>query len=176
MTAATTWHGRRGAVLLGPTENRVARWLVDRTSNGRVRIRMTDLVDALRLERSEAYRITARLRVLGLFGVENDRGGTKGGRQWWRTAIAHDGAELDPARHREAWSRIVGWARERHARVAARLAAIRDDHTRHAEQLHPLPLGVPTPPGPTPPGPGGVTFGDALRRYGLGPLLDEWAR
>lgn len=125
MTGARTWHGRRGPVILGPTEHRVARWLADRTRSGRVTLRMVDVAAGTRVERSEAYRITARLRILGLFGIENDRAGTKGGRRFWRTAIAHDGATLDETRHREAWSRIVAWARSRGEHWAARLAALR---------------------------------------------------
>jgi len=108
-------------VILGPTEHRVARWLADRTRSGRITLRMADVAAATRVERSEAYRITARLRILGLFGIQNDQGGTRGGRRFWRTAIAHDGAELDETRHREAWSRVVAWARARGARLRDRL-------------------------------------------------------
>lgn len=172
MTGATTWHGRRGAVLLGPTENRVARWLADVTSHGRVRIRTVDLVDALRLERSEAYRITSRLRILGLFGVENDRGGTRGGRHYWRTAIEHDGGGLDPLRHRQAWSRIVSWARARKARMTTRLAELRAHHIRRVGATARA-LNTPTPPGDY--APGGV-FAEAMRRHGLGPLMDSWVK
>lgn len=124
MTGAVTWRGRRGAVLLGPTEDRVARYLADMTRRGRVTIRTTVLVEQLSLERSEAYRITARLRVLGLFGIENDQGGTRAGRRYWRTGIEHDGARLDAARHRAAWSRILAWARARRATVAARVGEL----------------------------------------------------
>lgn len=173
MIAATTWHGRRGSVLLGPTENRIARFLTAMTANGRVTIRTVDLIKATGLERSEAYRITARLRILGLFGVENDRGGTRGGRRYWRTAIEHDGAGLDPARHRAAWSRIVSWTRARRAHLHLRLAELRAHHTRRVERSYP-PLRASTPPGVA--STGGVNFADAMRRYGLGPLMDSWAR
>lgn len=103
--------GRRGVVILGPTEARVAAYLGRRTAWGRVTIRTVDLIAALELERSEVYRITRRLRTLGLFGVENDQGGTKGGRRYWRTAIPHAGAELPAVAHRAAWARVVSAAR-----------------------------------------------------------------
>ena len=125
MTGAITWHGRRGAVLLGPTENRVARWLLGMTKAGRVTIRTVDLAAATHVERSEAYRITARLRVLGLFGIENDRGGNHGGRRYWRTGLETAAHELDARKHREAWARIVAWAKARRDRIQDRLDAIR---------------------------------------------------
>jgi hypothetical protein len=172
VTAASTWYGRRGSVLLGPTENRVARWLDDMTRLGRITIRTVDLAAATHVERSEAYRITRRLRVLGLFGIENDRGGTKGGRRYWRTALEHDGAALPPVAHRQAWSRIVAWARSRRERARTRLAGLRANHTRPDDRLHahsgPTPLaGLSLPAG-------GVTFADQLRRFGAGGLLDAW--
>ena len=120
-TATATWHGRRGAVILGPTETRVARYLDDATKRGRVTIRTVELAARLQLERSEAYRITRRLRILGLFGIENDKGGTRGGRRYWRTAISRDGAALDDRRQRAAWGRIVAWARSRRYRLRALL-------------------------------------------------------
>jgi hypothetical protein len=174
MTDATTWHGRRGSVVLGPTENRVARWLESMTRHGRVTIRTSELASATHVQRSEAYRITARLRVLGLFGIENDRGGGNHGRRYWRTAIEHDGAALPPVAHRQAWSRIVAWARSRRERTRTRLAALRANHTRAGvDRLH---AGDPA---PTPPGgrhlpSGGVTFAGQLRRFGAGALLDGW--
>lgn len=178
---AVTWHGRRGPVLLGPTEHRVARYLADLTRVGRVTIRTVDLVSDLRIERSEVYRITARLRVLGLFGIENDRGGTKGGRRYWRTAIAHDHSELDAERHRAAWARIVAWARAKRERSAARLSALRH-HTRPepvttARALTGQPFGqrrVPVEPAGDPPGSGGLTFAQRMRAAGLGELMDGW--
>jgi hypothetical protein len=159
-------------MLLGPTEDRVARYLADRTRNGRVTIRTADLVDALGLERSEAYRVTARLRVLGIFGIQNDQGGTNGGRRYWRTGIEHDGARLDATRHRVAWSRILAWARARQEVVAARLAGIRQPHTPH-----PLP---PRSDAATPAveasrtSAAGGSFADLFRRAGGGPLMAEW--
>lgn len=172
MIAATTWHGRRGAVLLGPTEHRIARWLTDMTRNGRVTLRTTDVIKATGLERSEAYRITARLRVLGLFGVENDRGGTRGGRRYWRTAIEHDGGRLDPVRHRVAWSRILSWTRARRARLHARLAELRTTQGSRIFGHDREPNAARS----SPPGPSGGNFAEAMRRHGLGPLMDSWAR
>jgi hypothetical protein len=171
--SSTTWHGRRGPVILGPTEHRVAAWLRDRTRFGRVTIATMDLARELRLERSEAYRITARLRVLGLFGVENDQGGARGGRRWWRTAIEHDGSAsgLDPVRHRQAWARIVAWARARKTRLSARFATL---HTARPSGSHTggAPTSAPDelhgPPG------AGVTFAESMRRAGLGALMDAW--
>ena len=125
MGQVIAWHGRRGSVALGPTQHRVARYLDARTSSGQVRIRTDELAEACGLERSEAYRITARLRVLGLFGIANDRGGHRGGRLVWRTRIEHEGAALDQARHRSAWSRIVAWSRARRTRIRAAI-----HHTR----------------------------------------------
>lgn len=132
MTGATaTWRGRRGAVLLGETEDRVARYLADATRDGWIRIRTVDLAARLGLCRSEAYRILARLRVLGLFGVSSDQGGTTGGRRIWRTATRHDGPGLDPARHRSAWGRTLAGARAIRAKLL--------DHTsRRSPGLPPL--------------------------------------
>ena len=123
--AVSTWRGRRGSVILGPTEDRVARYLEASTRHGRVTIRTLELARHLGLERSEAYRITRRLRVLGLFGIENDQGGTQGGRRYWRTATTHEGAELDAGRHRTAWARVVAYLRARRVRLGARLAHLR---------------------------------------------------
>jgi hypothetical protein len=169
--AATTWHGRRGPVILGPTEHRVARWLNDATRHGRIRIRTVDLVAATHVERSEIYRITARLRVLGLFGIENDRSGSRGGRQIWRTPTLHDGPGLDPVRHRLAWRRVVGWGVAHQRRIADRLAAIRN-HTgtrpRDGSRVHlaaePDPLS----------GSAAPTFAARMRSHGLGRLMDGW--
>lgn len=169
-----TWHGRRGSVLLGPTENRVARWLLDLTRTGRVTIRTVDLAAATNVERSEAYRITARLRTLGLFGIENDRGGTLGGRRYWRTAVEHDGSTLDPARHREAWARILAWARTQRARVRARLAAIRGNHMSVPGALHGTRARFDEPAGEPPLPAGSQTFADRMRRAGLGRLMNDW--
>jgi len=170
---AYTWHGRRGSVLLGPTEDRVARYLEDLTDHGRVTIRTVELADRLRLERSEAYRITARLRVLGLFGIENDRAGTRGGRRIWRTARRHDGPGLDPRRHSIAWARVRAWAAARRLGLTDRLEAIRTIRGGS-------PTAVPVPtlsplevPGMTPRA-GRDGFAELMRRSGLGALLDEW--
>lgn len=163
-------------MLLGPTEHRVARYLHEMTRSGRVTIRTVDLIDTLQLERSEAYRITARLRVLGLFGIENDRGGNHGGRRFWRTSIEHDGVELDQVKHRVAWSRIVAWARGRRERVAARLAAIRA-HTTYVEPLRAARAQDSATPASERNGPrelAGVTFAESMRRAGLGRLMDQW--
>lgn len=161
-------------MLLGPTEARIARYLDHATRHGRVTMRTVELAAATQLERSEAYRITARLRVLGLFGVENDRGATKGGRRYWRTPVEHDGGMLDGARHRAAWSRIVAWARVRRDLLHDRLARVRaTHHLRQADAR--VRVGLATPRPDLPPGRGG-TFSDRMRRYGLGPLMDEWAQ
>ena len=182
MTGATSWHGRRGAVLLGPTEHRVARWLADMTRAGRITIRTVDLATACRLERSEAYRITRRLRILGLFGIENDQGGIHGGRRYWRTSIEHDGAGLDPVRHHTAWSRVVAWARARRDRLTARLAAASSHHMRAGDRPGPSDRRlrghwgpVPAPASlPPPRGGAGDTFAQQMRRAGLGRLMDGW--
>lgn len=171
----STWHGRRGPVLLGPTEARIARYLEHMTRRGRVAIRTVDLAAATQLERSEAYRITARLRVLGLFGIENDRGGTKGGRRYWRTPIEHDSPGLDATLHRVAWSRLVAWARVRRRSISARLATIRQSSGQAARALA---AGATAGSAPLPPGmaePAG-TFAERMRRYGLGELMDSWRR
>lgn len=132
MTTSVTWKGRKGSVLLGPTEDRVARYLADATRHGRVTIRTMDLAARLGLGRSEAYRITDQLRTLGLFGVENDQGGTLGGRRWWRTATPHDGVTLDATRHRIAWSRILAWARARRQHALELVASLHTPRTDSA--------------------------------------------
>jgi hypothetical protein len=170
VTGSTTWRGRRGAVILGPTEDRVARYLDHATRQGRVTLRTLDLATRLQVERSEIYRITARLRVLGLFGIENDRGGTRGGRRYWRTAIEHDGARLDAKRHRAAWSRVLAWSRARRARLVARIRAL---HTAPAGPDTPRPS--PTAPDAVPsPASGAGTFAERMRAAGLGALMDSW--
>ncbi|HEV8282340.1 MAG TPA: hypothetical protein VGQ02_10795 [Candidatus Limnocylindrales bacterium] len=166
-------------MILGPTEHRVARYLADLTRSGRVTLRTVELAERLGLERSEAYRITARLRVLGLFGIENDRGGSRGGRRLWRTAIEHDGQVLDAVRHRAAWARIVAWARARRSALQSRLEALRSatatPHLRPVGVVTPTAGATPRAP-VTPSGVRGGIFADAMRRHGLGPLMDEWAR
>ena len=180
MTAipAFTWRGRRGSVLLGPTEDRVARYLADATRHGRVTIRTVELGERLSVERSEIYRVTARLRVLGLFGIEDDQGGTRGGRRYWRTG-PHDRAGhagLDALRHRVAWSRIVAWARARRGAAVARLG---DLHTpRPIVAPVPLRVGSEAPadrlasPGRT----AGASFRQMFEAAGGGPLLEAWGR
>lgn len=172
---AVTWRGRRGAVLLGPTEDRVARYLADATRDGRITIRTVDLVARLNVERSEVYRVTARLRVLGLFGIENDQGGTRGGRRYWRTAIEHDGARLDAARHRAAWSRILAWARARRAIVAARLGELHTPRQIVAPRS-PRIVGSDAPPVSIPPSAGGASFRELFAMAGGSALLEAWGR
>jgi hypothetical protein len=167
--APGTWVGRRGPILLGPTQDRVARYLDRATSHGGVRIPTARIQAACRIERSEAYRITRQLRVLGLFGVRDDQGGARGGRYWWRTSVPHDTRGLDDQRHVVAWRRIRGWWRSREDRVTARLAQLR------------LALTF-TPAGPRPAAAGGArsvaggpTFADRIRRAGLDPgLARDW--
>lgn len=177
MTAAT-WRGRHGAVLLGPAEDRVARYLVDATRHGRVTLRMMDIAARLGLERSEAYRITARLRMLGLFGVENDRGGTKGGRRWWRTPTPNGGTGLDAGRHRVAWSRILAWSRARRARVLAIAGHHMPDRStaRYAAgSRHESPAGGSHAPHAIH-APAGLSFREMFAAAGGAELLKAWHR
>jgi hypothetical protein len=178
IAGALTWRGRRGSVLLGPTEDRVARYLDHMTRHGRVTLRTVDLVTSLGVERSEVYRITRRLRELGLFGVENDQGGTKGGRRYWRTLNDRDGSpRLDAERHRIAWSRIVAWARARRLSVAARLGEL---HTpRSVTRPVPARIGSEAPTVDSPslsPGPVavGASFREMFAAAGGAALLDAW--
>lgn len=183
---ATTWRGRHGAVLLGPTEHRVATYLADATRHGRITLRTTSLATHLGLERSEAYRITARLRVLGLFGIENDRAGTRGGRRYWRT-FTDRGTRLHGERHRIAWARIKGWAMRRAALVAGRLAALRQRQDQLTLGLATVPVaglhgstgtGTMAPPGRhlqvrT----GGATFAELMAAHGVTrSVVDSWKR
>jgi hypothetical protein len=171
MTSAATWRGRRGTVLLGPTEDRVARYLDSMTRRGRVTLRTMAIAEALGLERSEAYRILARLRVLGLFGIESDRGGTLGGRRIWRTARRHDGPELDAARHRLAWSRIRQWTRRRAAVVADRLASIHTPTRAYGRARPATPAAATLPRAAA----GGTSsMREAMERYGGLELLRSW--
>lgn len=174
-----TWRGRRGSVLLGPTEDRVARYLADATRHGRVTIRTADLAERLGLERSEAYRVTARLRVLGLFGVENDQGGTLGGRRWWRTPTPSDGPGLDAVKHRVAWGRILAWARARRACALERLAGIHTSRSiaspvpARTEQEGPSVVAA----SPAICTPGGPSFRELFARApGGAQLLEAWGR
>lgn len=149
-------------MILGPTEHRVARYLEDACRHGRVTIRTTAIVGALGVERSEVYRITRRLRMLGLFGIEDDRSGARGGRRYWRTATTHDGglAGLDPVRHRVAWARIVSAARARRAQVLGALGALR--LRRSGDRLHDAPPATPAALASPPVGAAGVTFADLV--------------
>ena len=104
--------------MLGPTEDRIALFLERATRNGRVTLRSAELVERLGVARSELYRVTRRLRILGLFGIEDDRGGTRAGRRYWRTAVEHDGPGLDPVKHRTAWARVVAYVRTIAGRAA----------------------------------------------------------
>lgn len=164
MTGAV-WHGRHGAVALGPTQDRVARYLDDLARHGWIHIRTDELAERLRLERSEAYRIVARLRELGLFGASSDRGGHAGGRRVWRTAIRHEGGSLDPARHRVAWSRIRGVARAIRTRTRARIATINAGGTGLSPARPSVASRAATE---------GRTFAQLMRDAGLGSLMDQW--
>lgn len=156
----------------------MARYLDHMTRSGRVTLRSLELAGVLRLERSELYRITRRLRVLGLFGIENDRGGTRGGRRYWRTAIEHDGAELDQGRHRAAWARIVAGTRATLSLAAERAYhAARSAITRGVGAGDTLRAPDPAEHEAIPPSlnaPPGATFGQRLRAAGMGGLLDQW--
>lgn len=190
MTAAPVWYGARGSVVLGPTEDRVARFLADRTRHGQIVMRTSELAAELGLERSEAYRITARLRVLGLFGIANDRSGLAGGRRWWRTPSLRSADALDPGRHRSAWSRVVAAARARRARLMAQLAELATHkpgalhRSAHGSAAHPADPSQLTlqlsdgsaqhPPGAVPLAAPGGSFAERMRRYGLGSLMDSW--
>lgn len=172
----STWRGQHGAVILGPTEDRVARYLEHMTKHGRITLRTVELAQRLGLERSEAYRITARLRVLGLFGIANDRGGAHGGRRIWRTAIERASPQpLDPVRHRTAWARVVAYLRARRSTALDSLARLRQ--RRDGSNVPAVGSATPAVP-PTQLGwasdTAGGTVATWLRRYGAGALLDEW--
>lgn len=168
LTGPRPWMGRRGPVILGPTEDRVARWLERMTRHGWVTIPTSRLIAELALERSEAYRITRQLRTLGLFGIRNDQGGTRGGRMVWRTPNVDDAADgLDASRHRVAWARVVAArgsllaARAQVATLAKRVFPARYAPTDGAVG----PLTAPS-----------VTFREAMVRYGLSPGIMDPAR
>jgi hypothetical protein len=158
------------------------RYLDHLTRNGRVTIRSLDLATRTRVERSEIYRITRRLRTLGLVGIENDRSGQLGGRRYWRTAVEHDGAELDRTRHRDAWARVVGWSRHHAARAAELTHAARAAITYATRPVGMAASLAPEFPGPAAvspraaAGPPTLTFRDAMRAAGLGAWIDEPAR
>lgn len=176
---STTWRGRKGAVLLGPTEDRVARYLADATRHGRVTIRTVDIVRRLNLSRSETYRITRQLRTLGLFGIEDDQGGTHGGRRYWRTAVTHDGSGLDAVKHRVAWGRILAWARARRSMLLGLTAR---DHTPRPVRLGRTVetdglAGAPSPDvAPTTVARAGPSFRDMFAAAGGASLLEAWGR
>jgi DNA-binding MarR family transcriptional regulator len=187
------WRGQYGAVILGPTEDRVARYLGDATSHGLVTMRTVDIADRLRLERSEAYRVLRRLQALGLFGIEDDRSGQRGGRRLWRTEGRRPGRELDTARHRQAWARILAAMAAARARLASLMRQTGSHGGRPSAPVtggtgaHPRAAGFirragssaqtiapPTAPpgGSSPRLPGGaVTFRDAMARAGLWPSI-----
>lgn len=169
----TAWRGRYGAVLLGPTEDRVARYLEAATRAGRVTIPTTRLVAELNLARSEAYRITRTLRTLGLFGVENDQGGTRGGRRYWRITTRQ--GELEATRHRVAWARVTAWLKAQRARL---LAAIPRNAQARPPGLHRPAEHAAKQPGPTgveghPVGSGPPSLRDAMLALAPG-LAAAW--
>jgi hypothetical protein len=164
MTAAHVWRGQHGTVALGDTQHRVALYLDHATRHGWVQLTTAAIAERLNLERSEAYRITSRLRALGLFGVTNDRGGHEGGRRWWRTPTAGVPGRLDAVRHRLAWARVVAGTR---ARARARL-----EHYRRSAPVPPAGADPTTRADATPIGSG--SFADLMRAAGLGRLMDEW--
>lgn len=165
------WRGRLGWVLLGPTEHRVAGYLDAATRYGRVALPSPTLAALLGLSRSEFYRITRRLQSLGLFGIEDDQGGTRGGRRYWRQGrpVAAGSSALDPAKHRLAWARIAAWCKAKAARLLARL---RPNQTPRAQPTRPRlaerPSGDPAPVS-WPAGAGPPTFAEVMRR--LAPAL-----
>lgn len=165
------WRGRRGPVVLGPTEDRVARYLEAATQYGLVTLRTVELAARLGLERSEAYRITRQLRVLGLFGIANDRGGTAGGRRYWRTAIEHDGAELERSRHRTAWARVVAACRATARTIAATISAASWPVPTSAAIPGGAPGGIagPHPAIGAPPG----SFRELMRAAGIGGWIER---
>jgi hypothetical protein len=193
--ARNVWRGQYGAVILGPTEDRVARYLADATSHGLVTMRTVDIADRLRLERSEAYRVLRRLQALGLFGIEDDRSGRRGGRRIWRTDGRRPSLTLDAGRHRVAWARILAAM----AAARARLASLMRQTGSHGGRPSAPVSGAAVPwkgprgaglirragssaqavaPPTAPPGgssprlPGGaVTFRDAMARAGLWPSV-----
>jgi hypothetical protein len=166
MKAKRVWRGQHGSVILGPTEDRVARYLHDLTRHGLITIRTLELARRLDLERSEAYRVLGRLRALGLFGVANDQGGQRGGRRIWRTERAGTASVLDAGRHRIAWARVVAWSAQRRARV---IAAI---HTRRQGPVEPF-AATPAAAGSTPPAAGG-SLADPQPPNAPRGLLDGW--
>lgn len=171
------WRGRYGWIALGPTEDRVARYLDDATRHGRITRTTARIQDDLGLGRSEAFRILRTLRTLGLFGVENDQGGTRGGRRIWRIDRPGEGATLDAGRHRQAWARVVAYLAERKARALARLRSMttRAAHPPRQGSRFPRRTLAPTSPGPDPQADVGpaLTLGDAIRRWAPG-LAHEW--
>lgn len=180
---AATWRGQAGAVLLGPTEDRVARYLEDATRHGRVTLRTAAIADRLGLARSEAYRILRTLRTLGLFGIEDDRSGARGGRRIWRTRGRRAGVALDAGRHRAAWARIAAWMRSRAGRIAAQIRAMTTGRPRQPIGTRPLwadpaedaPAGTCPPVGADPPSDEPTLAERALRRWAP-ELADKWDR
>jgi predicted ArsR family transcriptional regulator len=169
MKAKLVWRGQHGSVILGPTEDRVARYLHDLTRHGLVTIRTIELAQRLDLERSEAYRVLGRLRALGLFGVSNDQGGQRGGRRIWRTERAGTASGLDAGRHRIAWARVVAWSAHRRARVVAAV------HMRRAASRAGVDTATTAGAGLSPgSAPAVGSLAEQLRRHGAGALLDGW--
>lgn len=165
--------GRHGWVILGPTEARVARFLEDATRHGRVTFASVELAARLDLSRSEFYRVTARLRELGLFGVENDQGGTIGGRRYWRTATPSPESGLDPVRHRLAWGRVRAWLRARRAEILARLRPLQVRAVSPSSfSGAPRPMAGPVAVPPAAAGPP-ITLRSALLKYAPA-LAAEW--
>jgi DNA-binding MarR family transcriptional regulator len=189
--ARNVWRGQYGAVILGPTEDRVARYLADATSHGLVTMRTVDIADRLRLERSEAYRVLRRLQALGLYGIEDDRSGQRGGRRIWRTDGRRASVTPVGGRHRVAWARILAAMAASRARLASLMRT--GSHggalspSTGGAGAHPRAAGFirragssaqavapPTAPpgGSSPRLPGGaVTFRDAMARAGLWPSI-----
>jgi hypothetical protein len=195
--AASDVYGQR--IALGPVQSRVLDAAMSMTADGRrPELTLGRLSGIVGAPLSSVHDALRRLRALGLLGV-SARMGRRGGHRLWRVTRRSE-RELDPIRHRQAIARLVGRFGSRLATIQAREDVAVPSDGPPEPTAAPLPpggaavnhesgtdlpgssahvdldpfLGTPMPPRPVvSPPPDGETFGQKLRRYGLGSWIDE---
>lgn len=196
---ASTVYGTR--IALGPVQSLVLDHAMALTDGGRRPSLTLGRLSAITgAPVSSVHDALGRLRALGLLGV-SARMGRIGGHRLWRVTARAD-RDLDPIRRRSAIARIVGRFGTTQARPSVSVAGPTGDDVgtsppgaasspvnhEPSDELEPRSsapmaldpfLGTPIEsPRPAPILAGGVdtageTFGAKLRRYGLGPWIDE---
>jgi len=188
----TTWAASAGygrTVALGPAQRDVLNVALSLTRNGRrPELTLSRLADLSGRPVSSVHDALGRLRALGILGV-SARMGRHGGHRLWRVT-ARSARDLGADAHRRAVARILRrWGVAITQAVGGAPQSLRPAASSSAEPpladgddvatpngpgsgAHPIdPFGVE--PSGWEPGPPGESFGDKLKRYGLGDWIDE---